>query len=115
MAGVVLLGEVPSISGVQIGLLVDTAILPAGDPEDQRPVVVMAVADAMIRAIRMATCAGAKRCGVPLPRSEVPGLSNAGWFSGGANILCELWTPGSAGSAGSLDNQALAGRDARFL
>ena len=117
MAGVVIpLGEdVLSISGVQIVYRVDTAILSPGDPEDQRPVVVMAVADATTGTIRVATRSGAEWWGVPHPRSEVPGLSKAGWFSGGADILCELWTPGSAGPAGSLDDQTFAGRDARFL
>ena len=36
MAGVVLLEDILSISGVQIVSRVDTAILPPGDPEDQR-------------------------------------------------------------------------------
>ena len=70
MAGVVLLEDILSISGIQIVYRVDTAILPPGDPEDQRR---------------------------------------------GADILCELRTAGSAGPAGSLDDQAFAGRDARFL
>ena len=115
MAGVVLLEDVLSISGVQIMYGVDTAILPPGDPEDQRPVVVMAVADATTGTIRVATRSGAERWGVPHPCSEVPGLSKAGCFSGGSDILCELWTSGSAGPAGSLDGQTFAGRGARFL
>lgn len=77
--------------------------------------VVMAVADATTGTIRVAARSGADRRGGPRPRSEVPGLSKAGWFSGRAHILGELWTPGSAGPAGSLDDQTFAGRDARFL
>ncbi len=115
MAGVVLLEDILSISGVQIVYRVDTAIVPPGDSEDQRPVVVMAVADATTGTKRVAVRSGAERWGVPHPRSEVPGLSKAGWFSGRADILGELWTPGSAGPAGSLDDQTFAGRDARFL
>ena len=46
MAGVVLRVDVPSDSGVQIVNRVDTVIRPPGDPEDQRPVVVLAVRDA---------------------------------------------------------------------
>ena len=117
MAGVVipLREDVLSISGVQIVYWVDTAILPPGEPEAQRPTAVMGVAGAATGTVRVATRSGAERWGVRHPRSEVPGLSEAGWFSGGADILCELSTPGSAGPTGSLDDQTFAGRDARSL
>ncbi len=114
MAGVVLLEDVLSISGVQIVYRVDTAILAPGDPEDQRPVV-MVVADATTGTVRVAARSGAEQRGVPDPGSVVPGLGKAGRFSGGADIFRELWAPGSAGPAGRLDDQAFAGRDARFL
>ena len=41
-------------------------------------------------------------------RSEVPGLSKAGWFSGRADILCKVWKPGSVGPTGTPDDQTLA-------
>ena len=103
-----LLEDVLFIPGVPIVCWVDTAILPSGDPEDQRPVVVMAVPGATTGTIRVATRSGAERWGVRHPRSEVPGLSKAGWFSGRADILCEVWTPGSVGPTGSLDDQTFA-------
>jgi hypothetical protein len=42
------------------------------------------------------------------PRSELPGLSKAGWFSGRADILCEVWTLGSVGPTGTLDDKTFA-------
>jgi hypothetical protein len=78
-------------------------------------VVVMAVADGTTGTIRAATRSGAEWWGLPHPRSEVPGPSKAGWFCGAADILCELWTPGSAGPTGSLDDQTFAALHTRFL
>jgi hypothetical protein len=108
MAGVVipLCEDVLSVCGVQIVYWVDTAILPPGEPEDRRPAVVLGVADAATAAVRWV---GGHPC------SEVPGLSEAGWFSGGADIVGELWTPCLAGPAWSLDDQTFAGRGARLL
>jgi len=42
------------------------------------------------------------------PRSAVPGRSKAGWFSGRADILCTVWTPGSVGPTGTFDDQTFA-------
>jgi len=103
-----------SISGVQSVSRAATGILPPGDPEDQRPVVVLALADATTGRMK-APHSGAERWGFCHARSEVPGLRKAGWFSRGPDIVCELWTPGSGGPAGRLDDQTVTGCDARFL
>jgi hypothetical protein len=117
MAGVVIpLGEEAlSVSGVQIACWAGTASLPPGEPEDKRPAVVMGVADAATGTAGVATRPGAERRGAGHPRPEVPGLSKAGWFSAGADILGELWTPGCVRPTASLDGQTFAGCDARFL
>jgi hypothetical protein len=114
MAGVVLLEDVVSISGVQIVHRVHAVLVP-GDWERQRPVVVLAGAGAAKRTMPVATRSGALRSGVVLPRPEEPGLRKARWFFVGADIVCKLWTPGSAGPAGSPGDQRFAGCDARFL
>ena len=115
MAGIVIpFGEeVLSVCGVQIARWADTAILPPGDPEGKRPAVMMGMAGAATGTVRVASRRGADRQGVRHPCSEVPGLSEAGWFPAGADIVCGLRAPGSAG--GSLDGRKLACRDARFL
>jgi len=107
--------DVPFIPDIQVVYWVDTAILPLGDPEDQRPVVVMAVPDTTTGTIRVATRSSTERWGIPHPRSETLGLSKDGWFSRRANILCELWTLGSVRSTGILDDQTFAAVCARFL
>lgn len=114
MAGVVLIEDILSIPGGQIVSRVDAGILPVGDPEEQRPVAVLAVADAT-RGTMGAPHSGTERWWLPHACSEVPRLRKAGWFSRGADIVCELWTPSSAWPAGSLDDQTFTGRDARFL
>ncbi len=107
--------DVPFIPDIQVVYWVDTAILPPGDSEDQRPVVVMAVPDSTTGTIRVATRSSTERWGIPHPRSEVLGLRKDGWFSRRANILCELWTLQNVRSTGILDDQTFAAVCARFL
>jgi hypothetical protein len=107
--------DVPFIPDVQVVYWVNTAILPAGDPEDQRPVVVMEVPATTTGTIRVATRSSSEQWGIPHARSEALGLSKDGWFSRRANILCELWTLGNVRSTGTLDDETFAAVCARFL
>jgi hypothetical protein len=110
-----LFDDVPFIPDIQVVYWVDTTILPPGDPEDQRPVVVMAMPNAMTGTIRVATRSSTERWGIPHSRSEALGLSKDGWFSRRANILCELWTLRNVRSTGILDDETFAAVCARFL
>lgn len=107
--------EVPFIPDSQAVYWVDTAILPLGDPEEQRPVVVMAVPATTAGTVRVATRSSTERWGIPHPRAEELGLSKDGWFSRRANVLCELWTLGNVRSTGTLDDDTFAAVCARFL
>jgi len=107
--------DVPFIADIQVVYWVDTAILPQGDPEDQRPVVVMATPSSTAGTIRVATRSSTERWGIPHPRSEALGLSKDGWFSRRANVLSELWTLCNVRSTGILDDQTFAAVCARFL
>jgi hypothetical protein len=107
--------DVPFIPDIQVVYWVDTAILPCGDPEDQRPVVVMAVPASTTGTVRVATRSSTERWGIPHARSGALGLGKDGWFSRRANIQCELWTLGNVRSTGILDHQTFAAVCARFL
>ena len=105
----------PFIPDLQVVYWVDTTILPLGDPEDQRPVVVMAVPSTTSGTIRVATRSSSERWGIPHPRSKELELNKDGWFSRRANILGELWTLKNVRSTGTLDDEAFAAVCARFL
>lgn len=107
--------DVPFIPDIQVVYWVDTTLLPPGDPEAQRPVVVMAVPATTTGTIRVATRSSTERWGIPHPRSEELGLNKDGCFSRRANILCELWTLSNVRSIGTLDDDTFAAVCARFL
>ena len=94
MTGIVipLFEDEPFVPDIQVVYWLDTAILPPDVPEDQRPMVVMAVPDTTTGTIRVATHSSTQRWGIPHPRTEALGLSTDGWFSRRANLLGELWT-----------------------
>jgi hypothetical protein len=107
--------EVPFVPDVQVVYWVDTGVLPPGDPEPQRPVVVMAAPPTTAGTVRVATRSSTEEWGIPHPRSEALGLSKDGWFSRRANVLCELWTLSNVRSTGTLDDETFAAVCARFL
>jgi hypothetical protein len=107
--------DVPFIPDVQVVYWVDTTLLPPGDPEEQRPVVVMAVPTTTTGTIRVATRSSSEQWGIPHPRSETLGLNKDGWFSRRANILGELWTLRNVRSTGVLDEDTFTAICARFL
>lgn len=104
----------PFIPDLQVVYWVDTALLP-GDPEEQRPVVVMAVPTSTTGTIRVATRSSSERWGIPHPRAEALGLNKDGWFSRRANIIGELWTLRNVRSTGLLDDDTFTAVCARFL
>lgn len=59
--------EVPFVPEVQIVYWVDTAILPPGDPEPQRPVVVVAAPATTAGTVRLATRSSTEDGGFPIP------------------------------------------------
>jgi hypothetical protein len=105
----------PFIPDVQVVYWVETAILLPGDPEEQRPVVVMAVPTTTAGTVRVATRSSTEQWGIFHARSEPLGLSKDGWFSRRANVLCELWTLGNVRSTGTLDDETFAAVCARLL
>jgi hypothetical protein len=107
--------DVPFIPDIQVVYWVDTAILSSDDPEERRPVVVMAVPPTTSGTIRVATRSSTERWGIPHPRSEELGLSKDGWFSRRANVIGELWTLENVNSTGMLDDETFTDVCARFL
>lgn len=107
--------EEPFIPDIQVIYWVNTAILPVGDPESQRPVVVMAVPGSTGGTIRVATRSSTEQNGIPHPRSPALGLSKNGWFSRRANVLADLWTLSNVRSTGVLDDETFEAVCARFL
>jgi hypothetical protein len=107
--------ETPFIPDIQVVYWVDTTLLLPDDPEEQRPVVVMAVPETTAGTVRVATRSSTERWGISHPPSENLGLSKEGWFSRRANVLCELWTLGNVTSTGLLDDDTFVAVCARFL
>ena len=114
MAGVRLVEDVVSISGVQIVHRVDAILVP-GARGDQRPVVVLAGADATKRTILVATRSGAERSGASFPDRRNRGSGTLDGSQAGRTSCASFGRLAAAAPAGSVGDQSFAGWDARFL
>jgi hypothetical protein len=83
---------------------VDTTILPPGDPERQRPAVVVAVPASIIGTARVVTRSSSDPFGFDHHRSPELGLNKPRRFSRIRAVQCQLWTPGTVRSTGILDD-----------
>ena len=105
--------EEPFIPDVQMVYWVDTTILPPGDPEAERPAVVVSVPAATTGTVQVVTRSSTDPFGVPHPRNPELGLNKPGRFSRLQPVQCQLWTPSTVRSTGLLDAgtfQAIMGR-----
>jgi len=99
---------------VQTVYWVDTSILPAGDAERQRAVVVMAAPPSVAGTVTVVARSGTDRFGVPHGADAALGLSAAGRFSRRLPVQGELWTPAVASPCGRLDDSTFAAVVDRF-
>jgi hypothetical protein len=93
----------PFIPDVQMVYWVDTTILPPGDPEPERPAVVVSVPESTTGTVQVITRSSTDTFGVEHPRAPDLGLNKPGRFSRLRVVQCQLWTPGTVRSTGTLD------------
>jgi hypothetical protein len=101
---VILLLEEIHIPDIQVVSCVDIAVLPPGEPEDQRPVAVAGLGTTTW-IIRVPTRSSTERGGIPHPCPETLGLSKTGKFPGRAKSLGKLGTLRNVRSTVILDYQ----------
>jgi len=94
---------------------VDTTILPPGDPEDLRPVVVVDTPGGRDGTVTVVARSGTDDFGVEHPADPRLGLSGAGRFSRCHAVPGRLWTSRDVTPIGPLDHDVLAAVVERFL
>lgn len=92
----------------------DTTILPTGDAEDHRAVVVLAVPPTPAGTVTVVSRSGTDRFGVVHPADEGLGFSADGWFSRRHPVQRSLWTSAATSPIGRLDDATFAAVRARF-
>lgn len=102
---VILLLEEIHIPDIQVVSCVDIAVLPPGEPEDQRPAAVAAVVGTTTWIIRVPARSSTERRGIPHLCPQTPGLSKAGKFSGRAKSRRKAGTLRTVRPAVILDYQ----------
>jgi hypothetical protein len=93
---------------------VETTMLPAGDPEDRRPVVVVGVPDGPGGTVTVVSRSTADGFGVEHPADPGLGLATAGHFSRAHPVQAGTWTAGDVTPIGPLDPATLAAVRHRF-
>jgi hypothetical protein len=93
---------------------VDTTILPPGDPELRRPVVVLAVPDTVDGTVAVVARSGTDDFGAEHPADARMGLSGPGRFSRRHPVQGRLWTSRDVTPIGPLDPDVFAAVVARF-
>jgi hypothetical protein len=104
----------PFIPDMQMVYWVDTTILPPGDPEPDRPAVVVLVPTSTVGTVHVVTRSSTDPFGVPHARAPDLGLNKPGRFSRLQSVQCQLWTPGNVRSTGKLDAATFAAVRKRF-
>lgn len=92
----------------------DTALLPPGDQEAQRPVVVVAAPATEHGTVGVVARSGTDGFGPEHAADERLGLSSPGRFSRRHPVQGQLWTPSHVTLAGRLDDATFAAVTARF-
>ena len=108
-------GDDPYLPAPQTVYWVDTTVLPAGDPDAQRPVVVVAVPPTSSGTVTVVARSATDGFGVPHPADRRLGLSAPGHFSRRHPVQGQLWTAGNVTEVGSLDDATFAAVLSRFL
>ncbi|MGH9278123.1 MAG: hypothetical protein ACRD12_08455 [Acidimicrobiales bacterium] len=104
----------PAHPVVQMVYWVDTTILPPGDRETQRPVVVIATPGRVSGTVAVVARSGTDPFGPEHPPDERLGLGSPGRFSRRHPVLGHLWSAGTVRLAGRLDDATFAAVVARF-
>lgn len=100
---------------VQMVYWLDTAILPFGDQEGRRPVVVVAIApDSPSGTVGVVSRSTTDGFGPDHPADERLGLTSPGRFSRRHPVQRQLWTSATVTPAGRLDDATFAAVLARF-
>ena len=104
----------PFVPAVQTVWWVDTSILPAGDAERQRAVVVMSSPATTAGTLTVVARSGTDPFGVEHTADARLGLSAPGRFSRRHPVQAQLWTPSSVAASGTLDDVTFAAVVERF-
>ena len=107
-------GGGPFVPRVGTVYWVDTTILPAGDPEDRRPVVVVGVPGAADGTVVVVARSGTDDFGIEHPADPGLGLTSRGRFSRRHPVQGRLWTSRNVTPIGPLEAEVLAAVVARF-
>ena len=102
------------VPAVQTVYWVDTSILPAGDAERQRAVVVVAAPPSASGTVTVVARSGTDRFGVEHGADVALGLSAPGRFSRRLPVQGQLWAPGLVEPSGRLDDATFAAVVDRF-
>ena len=105
----------PFLPDVQAVYWVDGTILPAGEPEPQRAVVVVATPPTTTGTVTVVSRSATDPFGVEHAADAGLGLSTRGRFSRRHPVQAQLWTPATATPAGVLDQATFAAIVARFV
>lgn len=93
----------------------DTTILPPGDPEHRRPVVVVAAPQTVDGTVTVVSRSGTDDFGIEHFADPLLGLSSPGRFSRLHPVPGQLWTSRNVTPIGPLDGAVLAAVVARFV
>ena len=105
----------PFLPDVQTVYWVDGTILPAGEPEPQRAVVVVASPPTPTGTVTVVSRSATDRFGVEHGADAGLGLSSKGRFSRRHPVQAQLWTPATTTPVGVLDDATFAAVVARFV
>jgi hypothetical protein len=109
-----LLRDAPFVPEPQMVFWVETAILPPGDAEDCRPVVVLASPETPAGTVTVVVRSTTDAFGVEHPAGGVLGFTAPGRFSRRYPVQCQLWTLGNVTPVGPLDAGTFAEVVTRF-
>lgn len=99
-----LASDEPLLPDVQRIYWISGPLLDPDDPEDERPCVVVKVADTIPGFIRFVSRSTSERNGPVHDAVPHLGLNKRGWFNRVRTVSTELWTPSTARSTEFLDD-----------
>lgn len=109
-----LLRDAPFVPQPQMVFWVETAILPPGDAEDRRPVVVLAAPATTGGTVTVVARSTTDGFGVEHAAGGLLGFTTPGRFSRRYPVQCQLWTPGNVTPVGRLEGDTFAAVRTRF-
>jgi hypothetical protein len=104
----------PLVPAVQTVYWLDTTVIPSGDPEEQRAVVVVAAPDSLGGTVIVVSRSASDEFGVEHGADRRLGLSTPGRFSRRHPVPCQVWTSTNVTRIGRLDDATFAAVLSRF-